>query len=239
MKQPLTLSVVVPTRNEEQNVRVLVERIAQNLDGINYEIVFVDDSTDQTPNIIEELMRAHENIRLIHRQREERKGGLATAVVKGFRAAEGKYICRLDGDGQHPPEAIGELLQKALETQADIVIASRYIKGGSSVGLDGLARKLVSLGSRWLAQIIFSKTRGISDLGELYLFKREVIEEVNLYPGSFKIILSLLVQGHWESVAEIPYGFQKRQAGKSKATFKQGLIYLRHILQLLWRIRHS
>jgi len=236
MKQPLTLSVVVPTRNEEQNVRVLVERIAKNLDGVNYEIVFVDDSTDQTPNIIEELMRNYGNIWLIHRQDEERKGGLATAVVRGFEAAEGRYICRIDSDGQHPPEAIGELLQKALETEADIVIASRYIQGGSNAGLDGLVRKLVSKGSRWLAQIIFSETRGISDLGELYFFKREVIEGVNLHPGSFKIILSLLVQGKWKTIAEVPYSFQKRHAGRSKASFKQGLIYLRHIFQLLWRV---
>jgi len=235
----VALSVVVPTRNEEENVRLLVERTRASLDGVDFEIIFVDDSTDQTPQIIEGLAAGQSNIRLIHRQGEERKGGMATAVVRGFEVAEGRYICRLDGDGQHPPEAIGELLQKALETQADLVIASRYIEGGSNDGLDGLVRRLVSTGSRWLAQIIFSETRGVSDLGELYLFKREVIEGVNLYPGSIKIILSLLVQGHWKTITEIPYSFQKRHAGRSKASFKQGLIYLRHILQLLWRVPHS
>lgn len=239
MRQSLVLSVVVPTRNEEQNVQALTERIVEDLDGINYEIVFVDDSTDRTPDIIGKLMVTHKNIRLIHRRGEEQKGGLATAVVQGFKKAEGRYICRLDGDGQHPPEAIVRLLQKVKETDGDIVIASRNIQGSSDVGLDGLVRKFISLGSRWLAQIIFSETRRISDLGELYLFKREVIEGIDLYPGSFKMILSLLVQGHWKTVAEIPYAFQKRHSGKSKASFKQGLNYLRHILQLLWRVPHS
>jgi len=231
------LSIVVPTYNEEKNIRPLVERINKSLDGIKAEIIFVDDSTDQTPNIIGELMREHKNIRLIHRQGKERNGGLATAVVTGFEAVDGsKYICRLDGDGQHSPEVVKKLLQKARETQADIVIASRYINGGSNAGLDKRFRKIVSVCSRWLAQIIFSKTRGISDLGELYLFKRQVLEGVSLYPGSFKMILSLLVQGHWKTVAEIPYTFQKRRTGKSKATFKQGFVYLNHILQLLWRV---
>lgn len=235
----LTLSIVVPTYDEEQNVRPLVRQINEGLNGTDFEIIFIDDSRDRTPYIIAALMRDHDNIRMIHRQGKEREGGLATAVVRGFEAAEGRYVCRLDSDGQHPPKAVRELLQKALETQADLVIASRYIKGGSNGGLDGLVRRLVSTGSRWLAQIIFSETRGVSDLGEFYLFNREVLEGVSLYPGSFKIILSLLVQGHWRTIAETPYHFQKRHAGKSKASWKEGLIFLRHILQLLWRVPHS
>jgi len=236
MKQPLVLSVVVPTYNEEQNVRVLVERIAKNLDGINYEIVFVDDSTDKTPNIIEELIRAHENIRLIHRQDKERKGGLATAVVRGFAEARGTYICVMDSDLQHPPQMVPALLEAA--SGADIVVASRYRKGGSYEGLSGSFRKFLSVALKEFARFVFfPKLNRVTDpLSGFFLVRCDILKDVTLNPVGFKILLEILVRCQWKRVHEVPYRFAPRLGGKSKANMRQGISFLSHIMKLFFSV---
>ena len=83
------LSVVVPTFNEGKNIRNLVTQIDDALKGIDYEILFVDDSKDNTPDVIREVAKDFPQIRLEHRTGET---GLATAVLKGFELAKGKYM---------------------------------------------------------------------------------------------------------------------------------------------------
>ena len=102
----LAVSVVVPTRNEAGNVRPLLTAIRNAFYGRSIEVVFVDDSTDETPKAV--LAAAEEfpfqHVTLIHRAPEERAGGLGTAVVLGLRSARAEYACVMDGDLQHPPE---------------------------------------------------------------------------------------------------------------------------------------
>lgn len=234
MNERLELSIIVPTRNEEQNVRVLVEKIAKSMDGINYEVVFVDDSTDQTPGIIGELMRNHGNIHIIHRQGEEQKGGLATAVVRGFNEARGTYVCVMDGDLQHPPQMIPALVKEAEVSGVDIVIASRYRKGGSYEGLSGPFRKFLSIALKEFARMVFfPKLNRVTDpLSGFFLVRRDVLQE-NLAPIGFKILLEILVRCQWKTVSEIPYRFSARADGKSKATTKQGFTFLLHVAKLI------
>ena len=94
------LSVVVPTFNEGKNIRNLVTQIDDALKGIDYEILFVDDSKDNTPDVIREVAKDFPQIRLEHRTGET---GLATAVLKGFELAKGEYMACMDADLQHPP----------------------------------------------------------------------------------------------------------------------------------------
>ena len=94
------LSVVVPTFNEGKNIRNLVTQIDEALKGIDYEILFVDDSKDDTPQIIMEVAKDFPAVRMEHRTGES---GLATAVLKGFRLAKGEYMACMDADLQHPP----------------------------------------------------------------------------------------------------------------------------------------
>ena len=89
------LSVVVPTFNEGKNIRNLVTQIDDALKGIDYEILFVDDSKDNTPDVIREVAKDFPQIRLEHRTGET---GLATAVLKGFELAKGKYMACMDAD---------------------------------------------------------------------------------------------------------------------------------------------
>ena len=227
----IDLSIVIPTRNEAANVEPLVKRIAKSLNDSTYEVIFVDDSDDDTPQRIEELAALGNPLRVIHRDGAERAGGLSTAVVQGFRAARGRYIASLDADLQHPPEKLPQLI--AALDDADIAIASRYIPGGSIGGLAGPIRKLGSWGCKKLGQLLVKRARLSTDpLGGFFALRREIIEGVDLQPIGFKILLEILAKGHVHRVAEIPYVFDRRSGGTSKADVRQLKLYLQHLAQL-------
>jgi dolichol-phosphate mannosyltransferase len=121
-----TVSLIIPTYNEKDNIVPLIERIDRTLVGYNYEIVLVDDnSRDGTIEAAEGLVSRYP-VKVVVRQGEK---GLATAVVHGLQFATGGIIGVMDADLQHPPEVIPALI-KALEDGADMAVASRYIPGG-------------------------------------------------------------------------------------------------------------
>ena len=103
-----TLSIIVPTRNEAGNVEKLLDSIKHAVKGTPVEVIFVDDSTDETPQVVEGAKDKFPglNVRLIHRLPEERVGGLGGAVVAGLYAAKAVYACIMDGDLQHPPKLL-------------------------------------------------------------------------------------------------------------------------------------
>ncbi|MHB8683771.1 MAG: glycosyltransferase family 2 protein [Dehalococcoidia bacterium] len=231
------LTVVVPTFNEQDNVVTLVDRLIGALSPSDFEIIFVDDSTDDTPRIIMGLKRDIP-IKLIHREAWERGGGLTTAIVRGLRAARGEYVSVIDGDLQHPPEKLAEMLAEARRCDADVVVASRYRKGGSAEGLPGVTRRLISVGSKWLSKLLFyERLRHTSDPGSgFFLLRRDVIEGVELRPVGYKMLTEVLVRGHWTQLVEVPYRFQSRNAGESKATLKQGTQYLQHTARIFLEV---
>ena len=143
------LSVVVPTFNEGKNIRNLVTQIDDALKGIDYEILFVDDSKDNTPDVIREVAKDFPQIRLEHRTGET---GLATAVLKGFELAKGEYMACMDADLQHPPIVL-KYMYKAMESGADFCIPSRLIPGGDDGGLNWY-RKFVSGTARKIGQVM-------------------------------------------------------------------------------------
>jgi dolichol-phosphate mannosyltransferase len=109
------LTLVIPTRNEAANVRRLVRELGESLAGVTYRVVFVDDSTDETPEIIRALGKEDDRVVLIHREGAERGGGLSTAVTTGLDAVseESEYTCVMDADLQHPPGKVREMLEEA------------------------------------------------------------------------------------------------------------------------------
>ena len=233
------LTVVVPTRNEADNVPVLVGELRESLAGIDYRVVFVDDSTDETPEIIRDLAEDEGNVILIHRKGPDRDGGLSTAVNSGIEAfaATSEYTCVMDADLQHPPEKVREMLEIARGSAADVVVASRYTRGGSYVGLDGPLRRGVSVGSKYLAQIVFKEARKTSDpMAGFFLVRNDAISGIQFRPTGFKILLEILVCAPELKVIEVPLYFRARRAGVSKATFRQGLEYLSHIGSLFWYV---
>lgn len=233
------LTLVVPTFNEAENVPTLVEELRRGLEGVDYRIVFVDDSTDATPEIVRSLAESDGRISMIHREGGDREGGLSTAVTMGMDAASGEsmYTCVMDADLQHPPEKVREMLDVAEASEAEVVVASRYVKGGDYSGLPGPLRKAVSAGSKRLAQIVFKEARKTSDpMSGFFLVRNEAISGIQLRPTGFKILLEILVCAPELKVVEVPLRFQARNAGVSKATMRQGMDYLAHISSLFWYV---
>jgi dolichol-phosphate mannosyltransferase len=233
------LTVVVPTRNEAENAPVLVRELRESLSGIDYRVVFVDDSTDETPEVIRGLAEEDGRVALIHRGDAERHGGLSTAVTTGIEAFAGmsEYTCVMDADLQHPPEKVREMLELAQSSDADVVVASRYARGGSYAGLPGPVRRGISVGSKYLAQIVFREARKTSDpMAGFFLVRNEAISGIQFRPTGFKILLEILVCAPELKVVEVPLDFRDRHAGVSKATFRQGLEYLAHIASLFWYV---
>jgi dolichol-phosphate mannosyltransferase len=196
--------------------------------------VFVDDSTDGSDAVLAELAHAKPYVRLIHRP--ENRDGLAGAVVEGLQEGRGLYICVIDADLQHPPARIPVMLAAARTTNADIVIASRYVPAGSAGGLDGPLRQLYSHSLKRLTLLMFPRQlAGVTDpLGGYFLLRRSIVQDVALRPIGYKILLEILVRCRWETVVEVPYHFQPRQHGASKADFHQGMRFLHHLARLVW-----
>ena len=225
------VSIVVPSYNESGNVVNLVDQIDEALKGIDHEIIFVDDSTDNTPEVIENVMKEKNHVRLKHRTDEK---GLATAVLLGFSLAEGDYLACMDADLQHPP-AILRPMYAAMESGADFCVPSRFIPGGSDGGLN-LYRKFVSGVARYIGKIFLPCLRKISDpTSGLFMFRKEAIANADMRPIGWKIMVEVLATADYKSVVEIPYSFQDRTAGESKLSGKVTMEYLKQVFELMGR----
>jgi dolichol-phosphate mannosyltransferase len=229
----LRQSVIVPTYNERDNVAELLERLAAALPHTETEIVFVDDSTDGTPAVIEAAARDYPMAITVH-HRENGAGGLGGAVVEGMRIAQGEWIVVMDADLQHPPEIVPDLIAAGLRDGADLVVGSRYTSGGSTGGLADGYRKLVSRGSTLLVKTLFRNSLlSVSDpMSGLFAIRASSLDAGQLRPLGYKILLELIVRNRPGRVVEVPYTFQPRHAGESKSTVAEGLRFLKHLGRL-------
>ena len=237
-QEKILLTLVVPTQNEAENIPKLVHELRESLSDLDYRVVFVDDSTDETPEVIHGLAEQDGRIRLVRREGAERYGGLSTAVTTGMELSSGasEYTCVMDADLQHPPEKVRKMLEIARRSDADVVVASRYGQGGYA-GLSGRMRQAVSVGSKYLARILFKEARKTNDpMAGFFLIKNQAISGIQFRPTGFKVLLEILVCAPELKVRETPFEFQVRHAGVSKATIRQGFEYLSHILSLFWYV---
>ena len=231
---PHLLSIILPTRNESQNIEPLLKRIAQATDGLSVEVIFVDDSTDNTPQVIRGLSnRFVFPVRLIARPPERRTGGLGGAVVEGFRNARGHWACVMDADLQHPPEMIPELLRHAQESNSDLVIGSRFVNGASTPGLNQL-RTAISETLILSARVLFiDRLRHVKDpLTGFFLVQRDKINLDQLRPNGFKILLEIIVQFPAIKLSELGFKMESRHAGESKASMQEVTRYFRKLIEL-------
>ena len=228
------LSMVIPTRNEAGNIEPLLMRIHQAVKGIAVEVVFVDDSTDETPDVIRKLQDWFPlPIKLIARPAERRKNGLGGAVVEGFQAAQGTWLGVMDADLQHPPEMIPRLLRHAQKSGSDVVIGSRLAPGGDSSSL-GFTRNMISHVFALTTRIAFpQRLWNVTDpLTGFFLTKRSSLNPNDLKPDGFKILLEILVSHPHLKVSEVPIQFGHRNAGESKASLKETVKFFRGLYRL-------
>lgn len=234
----LLFSLVIPTYNESRNI----ERIIRILTGIlddcipdDYELIIVDDnSPDHTWEIAQQLMHEYPQLQVMRRQRER---GLSSAVVRGWQVAKGRVLGVIDGDLQHPPETLVQLLQ-GIYDGADLAVASRHVEGGG-VSDWGFTRRMLSRGAQMLGLLILPNVLGrVSDpMSGYFLVRRSAIANCYMNPTGYKILLEVLGRGNVHQVAEVGYVFQERQEGESKVTWKQYVEYITHLLRLRSRGR--
>jgi dolichol-phosphate mannosyltransferase len=231
------LSIILPTRNEAANIHPLMDRITKTVCGVSTEVLFVDDSEDDTPQVIREMAEDSPlDVYLIHRSPDCRTNGLGGAVVEGLRQARARWVCVMDADLQHPPENIRRLLELAQVSDSDVVVASRDFAAATKSAL-GPFRVMVSKVLTQTARLLFRSTlRNVSDpLTGFFLLRRDAVDIDALRPRGFKILLEILVRFPGLRVSEILFEFGSRFAGKSKASHQEVLNYF----SLLWHLHAS
>jgi len=226
----IDISIIIPTLNEKENINELVKRIRESLNDINYEIIFVDDgSKDGTIEEIEKLKKEYKNIKLV--ERGYRKG-LSSAFLDGVKYSNGKYVVLMDADLQHPPELLKTMYEKTLDGY-DLVIASRYIKGGKIENWN-ILREFISKTAIIIAYIFLPETLKVKDpLSGYFLIKKDLLNNFNVSdPFSYKVLLDILVKVNYNKLIEIPYTFEERKHGKSKLGKKVIFSYLKQVFLL-------
>ena len=213
-----TISVVVPTLDEAENIEPLVRQISSRIPVL--EIIFVDDgSKDGTGDKIRSLSTEYP-LRLIERERPE--FGLSGAVIAGARVARGELLVVMDADLSHPPRHIPDLVRPILDDTADMVIGSRYVRGGSTPGWP-LWRKILS---RVAAGAAYPLTRVHDSMCGFFAMRPGLLLELTPAANGFKIAFEAIVQGHGGlRVLEIPIAFRDRTQGRSKMDFDEAFLF--------------
>ena len=222
----MQVSIIVPTYNEKDNIKPLVERIARALRDREYEIVIIDDnSPDGTAQLAADLGQTYP-VRVIKRRG---KFGLGSAIIEGFKNSAGEIMGVIDADLQHPPEVIPELVT-TIENGADIAIASRHVPGAGVENWTAF-RRAVSKGAIFLARPL---TKVKDPMSGYFFIERRVIEKGEFTATGYKLLLEILAKGKYHQVKEVPYVFRSRQAGKSKLGLTEYLRYLSLLSHLYW-----
>lgn len=250
-----TMSIIIPTYNESENISELIEAIKDNLpSSIFTEIIVVDDnSPDGTGRIVENyvqnlvrtkngsIRQYQENnpkindnignylIKVIHRPN---KSGLISAILQGIESSTGQNILIMDADFSHPPETVPLLMNELLQDPNCIVIASRYISGGSIMGWP-YKRRILSSGAAKIARHSLKVCNVKDPMSGFFAFPRHMIENIHITTTGYKLLLELLVKANdGIRVKEIPYTFTDRKSGESKLDFNVIFDYVKAVWYL-------
>jgi len=231
--ESIHLSLVIPTYKERDNIKNVVSILSKLLDESipgKYELIVVDDdSPDRTWEIAQSLIEEYPQLRVMRRQQER---GLSSAVIRGWQAATGSVLGVIDGDLQHPPEVLMQLL-RSIEQGADLALASRHVEGGG-VSSWSVVRRLLSRGAQLLGLLILPGVLGrVTDpMSGYFMVRRSAIANATLNPVGYKILLEVIGRGKVDQVAEVGYVFCERKEGESKVTWKQYIDYIHHLVRL-------
>jgi dolichol-phosphate mannosyltransferase len=232
---PPTISVIVPTYKEAENLPLLIPQVAAALGGGGnrgwiWELIVVDDnSPDQTRHTLDQLSARFPQVRYLIRTTDR---GLSSAVLAGLQLAHHDYVVVMDADLSHPPESLPTLIEKLLKDEADFVIGSRYVPGGKTQDWSAF-RWLNSAGATLLAKPLVGTVK--DPMAGFFAFRRESLRHADpLNPIGYKIGLELLAKTHIHPtrVAEVPITFRNRVHGQSKLTMKEQFKYLEHLSRL-------
>ena len=226
-----SLSVIVPTLNEAENIEGIINRILSGGASVPMEIIVVDDASKDDTQAIVRRLSATLPVTLLARVNP--KDGLAGAVLAGARAATAGVVMVIDADGSHPPEKIPELAQPVINGDLDMVIGSRYAPGGSTPGWSRKRRLM----SRAASACAWPLTDVHDALSGFFAVRKELMAEIPSDAAGFKIALEILVRGGDSlRVGEVPIAFRDRELGQSKMGTGVILTYFQRLVALSgWR----
>jgi dolichol-phosphate mannosyltransferase len=227
------LSVVVPTFKERDNIPLLVEKLARTLDGVDWEVMFIDDnSPDGTAAVARQLGEADSRVRCIRRIGRR---GLAGACIEGMLASQARFVAVMDADLQHDETLLVGMLAKLRGDQFDIAVASRFADGGSAAGLSSGSREQASRVSNAMARRLLGVT--LSDpMSGFFMIRRDRFEALapQLSSQGFKILLDIVATARGTlRIAELPFVFAQRQHGESKLDTRVALDFAALVLAKL------
>jgi len=210
MENSLELSVILPSYLEEENLRLLLPRLMTSLNklAVSFEVLIVDthEPMDNTRALCEQYGAKYVN--------RENGNFYGDAIRTGIKSAFGRYIIFMDADGSHPPEFIGTLFGYAYEY--DVVIASRYVKGGATD--NGSLLVFMSLTVNWLYSTVLNlKCKDVSNSFKLYDAKQ--LKSVALYCNNFDVVEEILYKISRKyniNIKEVPFSFKQRMFGHTK-----------------------
>ncbi|GAC1345360.1 MAG: glycosyltransferase family 2 protein [Acetobacteraceae bacterium] len=209
------LCVVVPVLNERDNVAPLVERLRATLEGVAWEVVFVDDgSTDGTREAVAAIGRGDNRVRLLYRFGRR---GLASAFIEGVQCSVAPYVAAMDGDLQHDESLLPDMLAALKTEPIDVVVGSRYVAGGDLGKWDKRRASMSDMATR-LSRLVL-RAEVTDPMSGFFMLPRAVFARAapRLSAIGFKILLDLLASlPEPPRVRELPYTFRVRVAGESK-----------------------
>ena len=201
-------SVVVPFHNEQESVRELYQQLSAVMTN-RYEpveFIFIDDhSTDSTPQVLNEIVKSDPRVVAI---RLKRNYGQTVALAAGFDYAEGDVIISMDGDLQHDPADIPQMLAAFEETECDIVSGWRKNRVDNF-----LLRRAPSRVANWL----MSKLSGVNihDFGTTFkIYRKDTIKQIRLY-GEMHRFIPALASWNGATIVEVPIKNIERPGGRS------------------------
>lgn len=209
------VSIILPTRNERDNIIPLIEKLIFVLKDVAWEAIFVDDdSLDGTVDIIRECCRYNLRIRLIHRIGRR---GLSSACIEGIQASTAPMIAVMDADLQHDKSLLPMMLSVLKKGEADLVIGSRYVPGGDVAAWDK-TRAGMSDFATWLGQVVL-KVKVADPMSGFFMMTRPAFDRSvrQVSALGFKILIDLIASAEKPLIIkELPYSFRPRIAGESK-----------------------
>ena len=232
MRQP-QVSIILPTYNESQNILRVLHSIKESIPTtVSAQTIVVDDnSPDGTGKIVEEYLRnmidtVGYTVEVIHRRA---KTSLSSAILHGIKHAKGETIIVMDSDFSHPPSIIPKLLE-ALRNRCDIVVASRYIRGGK---IDGwpTRRKIMSRFGTLIAKNVLN-IKTADPMSGFFAFRKNLLDGISFDGLGFKILMEMLVKVRGARIIEIPYTFRDREKGNSKLSGN----VLKDYCKSVWRL---
>ena len=209
----MTLSVILPAYQEAENLKSILPRIKKVVEDLNveYEILVIDtmNSMDETEDICKEY-----NILYFHRMYDNSYG---SAIRTGIERSKGNYIVFMDADGSHDPAEIKNMYDLIASNDADLVIGSRYCKGGYTD--NNFVLRFMS----WILNVtyrLFFKLN-VKDVSDSYrMYRGDQLRDLQLECNNFDIVEEILIKLNYTfdgiRIKEIPISFSKRAFGESK-----------------------